>query len=199
MTTETYNTTEPARKPDRMSAEYQENVRRIVEREICYCVSGLVHILARGYGTIESYIEDASSNGRDLVQLTEQAFELSCPLPDYENAAIEAGWTYRPHCWSRPKTPDELEDDPNADHVACTTAEQACEVDDLDPLEREVYEHWAVSEWLADKLEARGEKVDRDLAGITVWARTTTGQAIYIDAVICDIYDELHAESGLSQ
>lgn len=47
-----------------------------------------------------------------------------------------------------------------------------------------MFEHWIVSDWLADKLAAQGEKVDKDFAGLTIWARTTTGQAVYCDGVI---------------
>ena len=48
-----------------------------------------------------------------------------------------------------------------------------------------------MSDWLADKLIAMGEKVDKDFAGICVWARTTTGQAIYCDSVIQDLVADL--------
>lgn len=60
-----------------------------------------------------------------------------------------------------------------------------------EPYEWEVFEHWAVSSWLADKLEAQGEKVDRDFAGLNVWARTTTGQGIANDSCILAIAKEL--------
>ena len=62
--------------------------------------------------------------------------------------------------------------------------------------ELEVFEHWAVSTWLAEKLEAKGEKVDRDFAGLNVWARTTTGQAIALDSVIEAIVSETGYASG---
>lgn len=56
----------------------------------------------------------------------------------------------------------------------------------------EVFEHWIVSDWLAEKLAAKGEKVDTDFAGLTVWARTTTGQGIASDSVIQDIVADLN-------
>ena|SRR5690625_1819413 len=40
---------------------------------------------------------------------------------------------------------------------------------------REIFEHWAVTEWLAEKLEAKGERVDRDFEGLCIWGRTTSG------------------------
>lgn len=70
-------------------------------------------------------------------------------------------------------------------------AMDAIEYDSLEPYWREVFEHWAVTGWLANQLEARGEKVDHDFAGLCVWARTTTGQAIYADSVIEQIGSDL--------
>jgi hypothetical protein len=94
--------------------------------------------------------------------------------------------------------------DEAADHARQLAEENLCNLDDdecreiceaarLEPYTREAYEHWLVSDWLADKLEEKGEMIARDLHGLTVWGRTTTGQAIYMDGVICEIFDELHA------
>ena len=63
--------------------------------------------------------------------------------------------------------------------------------DSCDPVE--VYEWWAVSSWLADKLRARGEIVI-DYGCPTVWGRQTTGQAILLDGVIREIAVELWPE-----
>jgi hypothetical protein len=54
-------------------------------------------------------------------------------------------------------------------------------------VEREVLEHWIVSDWLAERLAQRGETVDQDFAGLTIWGRTTTGQPIECDDVIIDV------------
>jgi len=50
----------------------------------------------------------------------------------------------------------------------------------------EIYEFWAVSEALADKLEAKGEIIFECLDFI-VWGRQCTGQAIYMDNVMQEI------------
>lgn len=55
----------------------------------------------------------------------------------------------------------------------------------------EIYEYWAVSAWLADKLQAKGERVDCDFHGLCVWGRTTTGQAISMDSVVRDVVQEV--------
>jgi len=58
----------------------------------------------------------------------------------------------------------------------------------------EVFEHWIISEWLGKRLQEKGEAVAFDLFDFTVWGRTTTGQALYIDNIICDIYDDVQKE-----
>ena len=61
---------------------------------------------------------------------------------------------------------------------------ELCDEQDIEPYEREIFEHWAVSQSLHDDLAALGERVDNDFAGMCVWGRTTTGQAISMDSII---------------
>lgn len=61
---------------------------------------------------------------------------------------------------------------------------------DLEEQTVESLEHWIVGDWFAGQLEKHGEMVTYDLFGLTIWGRTTSGQAISIDEVICQIYDE---------
>jgi len=60
---------------------------------------------------------------------------------------------------------------------------------DVDDYGQEALEHWLVSTWLANRLREEGEMVIEFL-GLTIWGRTTSGQAIYIDSVIEDIYNK---------
>lgn len=146
------------------------------------CMSSLVSTLAEGYGAIVQ--------GDTLPGLCEQAFELASPIPDYEEAAIQAGWHYQGANTAAGKLSELIfSNDPDADPV--NSWEEACEVDGIEPYDREVFEHWAVTPWLAEKLAAYDEKVDTDFAGLNVWARTTTGQAIYADGVIERIYADM--------
>ena len=68
----------------------------------------------------------------------------------------------------------------------------------IDPaeLQTEVLEYWIVTGWLADKLEAKGERVERNFYGLTLWGRCCTGQAILLDRVIRDIHDEAYGHKG---
>lgn len=70
--------------------------------------------------------------------------------------------------------------------------EDFCTEHSLDPEYHDVYEHWAVDPWFGARLKDRGEVVE-DFGNLTVWGRCTTGQAISMDWVVCQIYDEVHA------
>lgn len=48
---------------------------------------------------------------------------------------------------------------------------------------REVFEHWAVTSWLAGKLTDQDEKIVW-LDGLPIWCRTTTGGALHLDNVM---------------
>lgn len=156
-----------------MTTNQDEIARRIVDREVRVCLSSLVSTLAKG--------AHFNMVATDLQELAEQAAGLSCPIPDYEEAALDAGWR---HMAGDMYGSDE-------ERASARSWQDLCEANDIEPYDREVFEHWAISDWLADKLEAKGEKVDRDFASMIVWARTTTGQAIYCDSVLQDIAQDL--------
>jgi hypothetical protein len=61
------------------------------------------------------------------------------------------------------------------------------------PGDRDALEHWIVSHWLAAKLIENAEIVDIDFAGLAVWGRITTGQAIECDEIIVAIAEESQA------
>ena len=160
---------------DQQQIDRQRIASDMVRREVLYCVSSLVHTLAQGSG-------GGPRDNADLSSLCDQAFELSLPVPDYEEAAIQAGWVRAADTgyWCRES---ESHDAP-VDREEYATAEDLYREHEIDPYDREVFEHWLVSGWLGEKLAAKGEKVDTDFAGMVVWARTCTGQAIALDSVI---------------
>jgi uncharacterized UPF0160 family protein len=51
---------------------------------------------------------------------------------------------------------------------------------------QEIFEWWIVSDWMANHLSSKGCPILRS-DYITLWGRTTTGQAIYMDGVIQQI------------
>jgi hypothetical protein len=155
--------------------------------EVHYCASYLVSTLAQGYGArIDTGMSDSR---RDLESLFEQAFELACPIDDWEEAAFQAGWTRNIGRMTGTATYSKAGD--KTAHMF-DGWQDLCESESIEPYQRDVFEHWIVSDWLANQLETRGEKVDRDFAGMIVWARTTSGQGIASDSVIEAIAADLN-------
>ncbi len=160
-------------------------IDQMIASEVLCCMSSLVATLAAGYGSIAS--SGATTHNivpaAELAALAEKSFELAAPVDDWEEAAIQVGWSKTPSSFLQTGT--------KAVHFL-PDWRTLCEAENIEPYAREVYEHWAVTDWFADKLEAAGEKVDRDFAGLCVWARTTTGQSMTMDGVIQRIYAQTH-------
>ncbi|MBC8737081.1 hypothetical protein F6X40_09700 [Paraburkholderia sp. UCT31] len=64
----------------------------------------------------------------------------------------------------------------------------ACESGNITPDERDVFEWYAVSEWLAFELQEEGETVV-ELNNWNVWLRGSTGQMVHMDSVIRRVYN----------
>ena len=165
-------------------------IEQMISAEVLCCLSSLVSTLAQNMGAVEF-----SEASRDLGDLTTQAFELASPIDDWEEAAIQDGWSHSETSWRVWHKGDQVSAGYQGYATPAEVCAALCRDHDIEPYQREVFEHWAVTDWFADKLEAAGEKVDRDFAGLCIWARTTTGQAIYADAVIERIYAETHTGS----
>ncbi len=157
-------------------------IDQMIASEVLCCMSSLVTTLANATGAISARM----GSGAQLFDLTEQAADLAAPVDDWEEAAIQAGAT----------EDDLLFRDNSAGSFVSPIAEAArlwCKEHDInEPYAREIFEHWAVTDWFADKLEAAGEKVDRDFAGLNIWGRTTTGQSMTMDGVVQRVYAQTH-------
>ena len=73
--------------------------------------------------------------------------------------------------------------------------EAAQEFDELENEPQEVFEWWAISSYLYDKLRTQGEPVV-DAGSCHIWGRTTTGQAILLDGVISRICSGMEILDG---
>lgn len=136
----------------------QEDLRKFVDREVYYCVSGIVSRLAE--------LEP------------DEWYHMFCQHQDYF-------WCYCEKCGN--EWEDWTEDEPeNCPKCGSDDVDISIETD-----ERDIFEHWIVSDWLARQLESHGEVVEMDFHGLTVWGRSTTGQAILLDGVIERIYVEM--------
>lgn len=195
--------------------------KQFVEREICYCVSLLISEMYKHIDQLdgddqealmdlavssrdwqepaeeEGWIEIGDSqyvfkNGKTFIVYDSEDWERLCrehsisfdEETDAKEAAEDADWELVTDTFYNKETgdTDDAED-----------WEELCNNNRIDPYEREAYEHWLVSGWGGEKLSQQGETV-RELTGLTVWARGTTGQMIAMDGVIQSICDEINRE-----
>jgi len=160
---------------ERDTSKNQAIKAEFVRREVGECVSVLVSELAKRAEQFPDYEDDLY-----------QAFSVPDPEGALSDAGIEAYTDeYGADCWR------------DSDGLTCAgTASEACDFFEVEPYDREIFEHWTVSRYLADQLEARGERILRNFFGLTVWGRGTTGQAILLDGVISDICEGMEILEG---
>jgi hypothetical protein len=144
------------------------SIQDFVKREVIYCVSALIHSLT-DYETCPAFAEQA-----------QRLFESD---PNFERAARGEGWQFdaNKQTFYRDK---EIE-------PAAEDWEDLCLWQNIEPHCPEILEHWIVSEQLARKLQAKGERVSLDFQGLIIWGRSQNDQEIFMDDVIQDIYSEM--------
>ena len=155
---------------------------RIVRNEVYACLSNIVWPMAKAYGdNIES---------DDLAELVVLAAEIYSPVLDYEEAARAESWIPADLTPGRFLKLNSVDDGRICEHFDASSEsynlqwQELCDAHDIEPYEKEVFEAWAVSSWLADKLASLGEKIEND-------SRTTTGQAISMDYCIQRIAQDM--------
>ncbi len=150
----------------------QDQVKNMVDKHVLLSASTLVYNL---------YADD---------NYCDQLMDIMSK-PDYETPARESGY--------------EVEQNDDKFYVYETDSpskigkfdtvteawEYACAVESLEPYTNEAYEHWIVSEWMAKQLEKQGEMIEWDFMGLTIWGRCATGQGIFLDEVMNNIYDKI--------
>ena len=162
------------------------SIQDLIQREVIYSVSSLVHTLTK-----ENKLEE------------EQAIELWTGPIDYDAAKYElqqeGDTTFKYLCpedneyyWGIKTDHSVWRIDP-IHNVEETAIYEWFEIygSCLDDYRQEIFEHWIVTNWLADKLEAQGETVVKDFYGLTIYCRPCTGQALHCDWVIQTIYNDL--------
>lgn len=161
----------------------REHSEHLARNEVYYCVSSLVSSLQS---------EDACSaldvDFEDVTGVCTQD-DWKTPVTDYlqgADAETVADVAYYFDVEPDPELPDRCT--ALIAHLEERDAwQEAGDYCRLDPDTVEAYEHWLVSDWLARQLEERGEMVSRDLLGLTVWGRHTTGQSMSMDHIMLTI------------
>lgn len=160
-------------------ARCDEIAKRLVRDDVLLCLSTLVYDLTVGRGAPEAD--------------SDEAIELWRAPPDYEEACLQEGIILtegEDGDYRATQDGDEFDtgesDLDDARRAACDYFRV-----DMSDYESEIFEHWAVSHYLADRIEERGGRIVRDWHGLNVWGRATTGQAIYMDGIMQDIAAEI--------
>jgi hypothetical protein len=126
------------------------------------------HIRADVTALIEELGEEFSSNGLPTCDSENKISALSAPFLDYEAAARAAGW-YQDEgdrFWKADVQGTEIEA-----LTVYNSWQELCERCHITPHAIPIIGHYIVTVELADKLEARGERAERDFGGVIVWAR----------------------------
>lgn len=158
-----------------------------LNNEIYYCVSTLVAKLL-GEGIVDSYDELCEISFREDWETACQEFIENMNISELVSELEDRDITPDPNKDYQTILPNILINEVNENEGY----EEFCAENNIDPHIIEALEHWIVSDWLADKLEARGEMIAKDILGLTIWGRTTSGQAIEMDHVMQQIIKELN-------
>lgn len=126
--------------------------------------------------------------GASQDQIVGKRGQLEYPLPTWEE--VENLNEYKcPECGEPVK-------DSENDNIKCSACEYtAPDTHFCDETPQEIFEWWIVAEYLYNKLKEKGEPV-LEWGNNHYWGRTTTGQAIAMDAVIICICREMEILSG---
>lgn len=161
-----------------MADKVYELAKRLVEREVINCVSTLVSTLLKTAYQENALIDEDDAHKMWSRRAHADDYRDAAPADLDVTKADDGTWTAH----ARGEV---------FGASYATEREAWCALFDAEgeqePDGGEVFEHWIVSDWLADKLEEQGESVARDVQGLTIWGRCTTGQAIALDYVIQSI------------
>lgn len=171
---------------DSNSIENQEIKRKFVDREVYYCASFLISELAKN----ETYLDE-------LMEVCMKD-DWEGPAQDYIRDVSEDDCIDYLHDIDIKTKGKRIKALRKAvfENIDEDTAQDFCEDHNLDPYTVEALEHWIVSEWLAEKLEEKGEMILHDFLGLTIWGRTRSGQAILLDGVISEICSDMEILDG---
>lgn len=202
------------------SENNQRICSQLVSREVGHCVSSLISHCAEnpeaingsGYDyedvlnlcrnqDFESAFTDSGYEVRQSSDGTDYLGQFDKSLDDFEDETDEDGNTTTAQEQYDEYLSDNAEESVYIESVGDLDAEDPdyeaiCRKLGIeDDADREVYEHWIVSDWFARRLAEHGETTG-ELFGLTIWGRTCTGQAIHLDGVIGEIAAEMEILEG---
>ena len=163
-------------------------IQQFTEREVIYCVSSLIDELRKKENCIDidTVIElykgpiDYGSAKYELELEHDLVFKHYCT----EDNQYYFGVRNKDAVWK-------IDPIHNDEETAIYEWFEAYHGGDLEDYRSEILEHYIVTDWLANKLEALGETVVRDFMGLTIYCRPCTGQALHCDWPLQQIYQDL--------
>lgn len=169
----------------RTTETVDERARRLVEQEVLICLSSLISELGKVSSELDIEDEIQELNYREDFEEPVDEHLRGLDREELVQLLEAAGFQCYDH-----ETDDELA----AAYLEHLQAEDEmrsyAEDNRIEPYSLDVYEHWAVSSYLARKLQDQGESVV-DMFNMNIWARCTTGQSIYMDGVMQRIAEDL--------
>ena len=171
-----------------------EICRKLVDREVIACQSSLVDMLLRegtfNYEDVENLVVDHSDEIESLREesdeLLEEKYELESELEDDDEQEEDKMLKS-----DREDKQTRIDDITNRCEEIEEEIEELLNRDDYN----EVYEWYLVSNWMLEKLRAKGEPV-LDTEYEAWWGRCTSGQAILLDGVIQEIASDMEILVG---
>jgi len=157
-----------------LDGDNQRITEKLVQREVAHCASQLIQEVS---GLSVSYFED---NGAE---------DLIFGQVDYKSAVED---------WLDENNSNKELQEAIDKGAYLTTDEEYKEFayeNNIEPYTDEIYEHWIVYDSLAEKLKEKGEVV-KQILGLNIWGRTTTGQALNMDSVIFEIAKDMEILKG---
>lgn len=128
----------------------------------------------KGWGVEKKVSDDGVDCWVTIMDEGEFDTEEEAIAAEWKNYLPDVGHDYEEDAWE-----------------ACVEDERIDVYEHAEP----IYEHWAVTNWFADKLREHGESV-AELGGLSVWGRGTTGQSISCDGVILRIAESMEICKG---
>lgn len=196
---------------DTYSAKNQRIIDKLVDREVYCCMtSEMEYMLSKTHEH-----DDDNPFDEDDLAVTYVPYCPKCgstygmerkEIRDLSDEEIgrEEGWEDNqigylcPVCGGWFETVEEAKDccGDDSEVYRCQECGSIHSINDVDERQEEIYEWWAVSKWLGEKLQEQGCVVIESW-GKSYWGRTTTGQSISLDGCIVDIAKDMKILEGM--
>lgn len=170
-----------------------EILRNMVKENVYVCQTSLVSSLLGNYYFNDEDIKNMYiDNSKKIDELEDKVIELNKAIDEVEE--IEYSISQADSEEEKKKLEEGLRNYDNVEELKEQIEELEYKIEELEnengDIKNEALEYWVVSNWLAEKLEEHGELTLTN-GECTWWGRCTSGQAIYLDGIIKEIYDKL--------